>query len=482
MILKGYIFSFAYATICLLASFILYKIGIPKQYTRKAVHILVGFEWFILYHFLGPGIHFLIVCVTFLVLLIISYLLRLMPMISSDEDNSPGTVYYAIAMTGVALLGCLVPSVVLPFGVGALCTSLGDGFAGVSGKIKSRFNKVLFAKKTLFGCVANFLISTASSYVMSCIYSMELRFADCLCVGALSAGVELITVRGLDNISVTWSVTSLVYGLMYYDSVYQYMLPIILTPYIISFVCRKNVLTRGAVIVAVVLDIIVSVCLGNFGFILLLSFLICSVAVDKIKNCMKKPSRNDALKYDRRNYMQVFANGAIPAMAAIAFCFSQNRIFIVAYVAALSEAFSDTSASSIGALSKKMPFDLFRMKKTEKGMSGGISIPGTASALAAAIFISLIPLAFPSFSFSAADIFIVAISGFSGCFFDTFLGSVLQVKYQCRKCGCLTEDDTHCEEKAEKYRGIELIDNNVVNLLSASFASLLAIALYLICN
>ena len=116
MILKGYFFGIGYAMICLLLSFIIYKLGVPKKYTRKVVHILVGFEWVILYHYMGAGIHFLSVCILFLLLLAVAYKGRLMPMIASDADNAPGTVYYAIAMTGVAFVGCFEPSVMLPFG------------------------------------------------------------------------------------------------------------------------------------------------------------------------------------------------------------------------------------------------------------------------------------------------------------------------------------------------------------------------------
>ena len=122
MILKGYIFGICYAVACLLLSLVLYKLGLPKKYTRKVVHILVGFEWVILYHYMGAGIHFLLVCILFLLLLAVAYKGQLMPMISSEGDNAPGTVYYAAAMTGVAIIGCFVPDVMLPFGIGVMCT------------------------------------------------------------------------------------------------------------------------------------------------------------------------------------------------------------------------------------------------------------------------------------------------------------------------------------------------------------------------
>ena len=131
---EGYLLSVIYAIICLCLGFVLYKIGVPKKITRKLVHILVGFEWIILYAYMGPSIHFLAVCLAFLIVLIVAYRKKFLPMIASDGDNSPGTVYYAVAMSIMAAICLFVQDMILPFGIGVLCTSLGDGFAGLAGQ------------------------------------------------------------------------------------------------------------------------------------------------------------------------------------------------------------------------------------------------------------------------------------------------------------------------------------------------------------
>ena len=93
MILKGYVFSLLYGVLCLALALLAYKHGMPKKYTRKLVHILVGFEWVILYHYMGTGsTHFLAVCLVFTALLALTYRGKLLPMISSEDNNSPGTV------------------------------------------------------------------------------------------------------------------------------------------------------------------------------------------------------------------------------------------------------------------------------------------------------------------------------------------------------------------------------------------------------
>ena len=138
MIFKGYLFSVLYAFLCLGLALLVYKLGAPKKITRKIVHILVGFEWVILYTFFGPGLHFLSVCLLFLVILAIAYRGNLMPMISSDGDNAPGTVYYALAMSIMGTITVFLPEMIIHFGIGVFCTSFGDGLAGLVGQSKFR--------------------------------------------------------------------------------------------------------------------------------------------------------------------------------------------------------------------------------------------------------------------------------------------------------------------------------------------------------
>ena len=106
MIALGYVLAFLYGVFCLALAHVAYKLGMPKIYTRKLVHVLVGFEWVILYFFHGTTIHSLVVCLAFLALLFFVSRKNLMPMISSESDNSLGTVYYAVSMSVMAAV-CL---------------------------------------------------------------------------------------------------------------------------------------------------------------------------------------------------------------------------------------------------------------------------------------------------------------------------------------------------------------------------------------
>ena len=479
MVLKGYLFGIGYALFCLLISFVLYKLGLAKKYTRKIVHILVGFEWMILYNYLEAGVHFLLVCILFLALLAVAYKGKLMPMIASDADNAPGTVYYAAAMTGVAIVGCFIPEVMLPFGIGVMCTSIGDGLAGTVGQLVRKCNPKIYGDKTLLGSLTNLLASALSAYVISSSYSLDLGVVNCLMIGVLSTGLELITPYGLDNISVTWGTTALAFAFMYFPGIGNYLVPILISPVIIAFALSKKALTKDGVISAILLDLAVSYAFGNRGFIVLCSFFIGAIIVDKIKNKAKKTSRNEYKdREDCRNYMQVLANGMVAFVTAIAFAITDSKIFIVPFVASLAEAFSDTVASGIGAFSTKT-YDPFKRQKCDSGLSGGMSLEGTLASLVGACLISFIAYAIDFVGYGVKEFFIVALCAFSGALLDSFLGSVLQVKYRCTVCDKITEREEHCSLPTEKHSGISFVDNDVVNIISCAFSAVLATALVL---
>ena len=477
MILKGYVFGIGYALVCLLLSLLLYKLGVPKKYTRKTVHVLVGFEWVILYRFMGAGLHFLAVCVLFLLLLFIAYKGRLMPMISSDDDNAPGTVYYAAAMTGVAALGCFVPAVMLPFGIGVMCTSVGDGFAGVVGQSINRCNPKIYGNKSLIGTLANVVASTLSAFVISTLYSIELGIVSCILIGVLSAELELITPYGLDNVSVTWGTTALAYAFINFQSIGNYLVPIIFTPIIIIFALSKKALTLDGVACAIALDVVVTMAFATRGFVILCSFFVGAIIVDKMKKRYKNKGREEyETKGDCRDYMQVISNGLPALVTAIAFGITRNPIFAVPFVASMAEAFSDTVASGIGAFSRTT-YDPFRLRKCESGISGGMSVIGTLSSLAAAFFIGGIAYFLGFVGFGYTELLIVSVTAFLGALFDSLLGSLVQVKFKCTVCGAITEKAEHCSQRTVKHSGILTVDNDIVNLISSSFAAVLATVL-----
>ena len=472
MILKGYLFSVLYALLCLLVAFVAYKLGAPKKITRKIVHILVGFEWVILYHFMGASIHFLVVCLLFLLILAVAHRKNLMPMISSDGDNAPGTVYYALAMSIMATITLFVPKMIVPFGIGAFCTSVGDGFAGVLGQsVKGKVNPVIYGKKTLVGAFANFAACFGVSLIFSECFSLGLGVLHCIAIAVFALELELFTGYGLDNIAITLGTSLLAFSFITFDGTANYILPILATPLIIAFSTSKKALTKGGIIAALILDVLISVSLGNFGFATLLAFFAGGVAIDKFKKKHNNSGQNIEKKGSQRDSVQVLSNGLIPACCAVLYFISNNKIFLIAFVASLAEALADTAASGIGSFAKRT-FDPFRMKPCQKGISGGMSLLGTLSSLVGAALISVLALAFDKITI--IDSLVVLAAGFLGGVFDSCLGSLLQVKYKCPVCQSIVEREEHCGEKTEKHSGIFFVNNDVVNLMGTLFAALVS--------
>ena len=471
MIATGYLLSFGYGVICLLAAFLLSRFGVKKAITRKLVHIFIGFEWVILYLFHGATYHFLIVCLAFLALLLVAYKKKLLQMISSDGDNAPGTVYYAVSMSLMALASLIDQRFILPFGLAVFVTSLGDGFAGLLGGLVKKHNPTVYKQKTLVGALANFVLSTATALAFMTIFEdMRLTPIHCLVIGALSVGIELISGFGLDNITLPLSVAAFSYlSTVFCTETAKYFLPIALTPLIISFVIERKNLTRGGTIAAIFLDIAVSISLGNLGFLLLLTFLVLGILTDKLK---KKNANLKEEKSSHRDASQVLANGLVPIACAAMYFAIGERAFFLAFVAALAEALGDTAASSLGSYSRNT-FDLFKFRKCEQGISGGVSFLGT---LAAFTFSTIIPLVALAFSLiSITEMLVITAISIAGVFFDSLLGSLLQAKYRCTVCNSLTEKREHCATPAKLVSGIRFINNDTVNALATIFAAILTV-------
>ncbi len=480
MLIKGYIFSIIYVFICVLGSVILHKMGVPQKFTRKFVHIFVGFEWVILYRYFGASWHFLAVCLLFTVLLLIDYKIKLLPAMSSEEDNAPGTVYYAVAMTFMAILSLFIKEMILPFGIGVFCTSLGDGLAGVVGQAITRNNPKIYKSKSLFGTLTNLALSFIVPLVFIRVYGYQLEIWHCVVIAIFAAELELFVDRGLDNIFLTVLVALLSFGLANYQGLENYILPILVTPAIIALSYSKHALTLGGIFAATVMDIIISISLGNFGFAVLLLFFVGSIIIDKIKKQRKNTGQNYICvekKGDCRDAVQVLANGGVATAAAALYFVIPNRLFIIFFIASLAEAFADTAASGIGAFSENV-YDIFRRKKCEKGISGGMSAIGTLSSIIAALLIAVVAFLFGAIN--PTDMLIITFAGFIGNVFDSLLGSLLQVKFKCRVCGRIVEKEEHCREKTEQYCGLRLINNDTVNFCGTLFAGMVASVCYII--
>jgi uncharacterized protein (TIGR00297 family) len=251
--------------------------------------------------------------------------------------------------------------------------------------------------------------------------------------------------------------------------------------FIIAFLAfKKKSLNLSGFAGAVILGTSLYFFGGVFLSGIMISFFISSSILTKYKEREKAIFEDINEKTGGRDYTQVIANGGLGLIYAFLYYLTKNAIFIVAYTASFAAANADTWSSEVGILSKRRTLSIVTLKRTEAGISGGISLLGTAAGFCGSVFISFI--FFIGYIVTAGWndrlIFysaIICLTGFSGTIIDSYLGALAQAKYKCAVCGKVTERRSHHNKATIHISGIRLIDNDTVNFISCLLASVIAI-------
>lgn len=240
------------------------------------------------------------------------------------------------------------------------------------------------------------------------------------------------------------------------------------------FTVKKDSLTVTGAIAAFVLIVVSGWFGGWFGLSYLLIIYFTIALVDKIvKGRTEDIFRDINKKSGARDHVQVVANGAAGFLWLLLYGITDKSVFILAYAVGIAQAFADSAASDIGVLSKSAPISLCRRRRVEKGMSGGVSLLGTFSGLAAGVFCALL---YFLFFWDVKGAALVVLFSFVGNLLDSVLGDLVQEKFRCRQCGKLTEKPVHCGVDTDRIGGIPGLDNCMVNLISNFVASSLVVA------
>ena len=248
---------------------------------------------------------------------------------------------------------------------------------------------------------------------------------------------------------------------------------VILAAAVAFITIKKKAFTVPAALSACAMLIIAALCSGWSGIVIVLAAYFTIFAVDMIVgDRSEKVTKSINQRSGARGIVQVIANALAATIAAVVGFILKKPELMMVYAAALTECLADSLASDVGVLSKKDPVDICRMKRIKRGLSGGVSLLGTLSALAGCVWMFLISWIFFGLSL---DLFIVIIViPMVGILIDSILGSLVQAKYECAVCGKSTEKTFHCGEKANHAGGIKLINNDAVNIISNFVTAILA--------
>jgi uncharacterized protein (TIGR00297 family) len=227
-----------------------------------------------------------------------------------------------------------------------------------------------------------------------------------------------------------------------------------------------------------------------FGFggwawgLLLILFFVSSSLLSHFRARAKEPLAEKFDKGGRRDLGQALANGGWGAVLAVASLLWPSPLWFAAFVGAMAAVNADTWATEIGVMAPRLPRLITTWKPVPVGTSGGISLLGTASALAGASFIGAFAALFAWMAGMPAPwaYFLVgAIGGLAGSLVDSLLGATAQGIYYCPACEKETERRVHrCGTATQPLRGWPPLTNDWVNFLASVAGSGVAAALALV--
>ncbi len=210
---------------------------------------------------------------------------------------------------------------------------------------------------------------------------------------------------------------------------------------------------------------------------LLLTFFITSSGLSRAFKKRKASLAEKYAKGDRRDWGQVTANGGLGALLAIAYFVTPHYQWLwLAFAGAMAAVNADTWSTELGVLSPVLPRLITSGKQVERGTSGGVTVVGTAAALAGAVLVALVAVLVNGGSKWLSSLGIIALGGLVGSLFDSLLGASVQAIYWCPACRKETERHPihSCGSPTNQVRGLSWVNNDVVNFACSMRGALVA--------
>lgn len=232
---------------------------------------------------------------------------------------------------------------------------------------------------------------------------------------------------------------------------------------------RARTLTREGAIAAFFVGAACVGGLGATGAIILLAFFVSSVGLSRVGRGRKR-ALVDIGKHGARDALQVLANGGVAALCALAALHGDSR-WSASFAGAFAAATADTWGTEIGTLfARATPRSILTGKPVARGLSGGVTLIGTAAEIAGALFIAAVARACGIPHLGA-----IMLAGVGGALVDSALGATIQSLRWCPRCDRACETQPHvCGELTQPMRGLSWVGNDLVNLAATLSGALIA--------
>jgi uncharacterized protein (TIGR00297 family) len=294
-------------------------------------------------------------------------------------------------------------------------------------------------------------------------------------IALLLTGVEALGSRGMDNFFIPLAAWAMVHkvsssGAELVQHVHHLGLGLLGAALALPLFVRQRWLSPGGAVAAGVVGLWVIFFAGPLWLIPLFLFLAGSSVIGRVLR-MAVSGHGDRKHGQPRDAVQVLCNGGVFAFAAT---FSDHRLAALGMAVSIAISAADTWASEIGIAWRGRTWDLLTGARVPPGLSGGISIPGTAGAFVAATTFAAVAMWLPGIGGASAVVLIgVAAGGVLGMFVDSLLGARFQPRYR-NDHGRLYDVRV---EGAVQVSGLTWMSNDMVNLLSNGLVTGLAVAL-----
>jgi len=247
----------------------------------------------------------------------------------------------------------------------------------------------------------------------------------------------------------------------------HYLYGFILSVVIAGIAYKKRALQQSGFLAAIMIGTLLYGFANIQIYILLMAFFISSSLITKIKK--------DIHESKGRKAVQVFANASAALIFSFLYMKTLDHMYLVITAISIAAANADTWASEIGRFSKKDNRSILTFKKIQKGESGGITLLGTIASLGgsfliAGIYILLYSLTIDFHKGLLINSFWIMIGGFLGSIIDSYLGIIIQEKYEHPKTKQKIEKDIE-RDQFKLISGIKYVNNDIVNFISTLLVS-----------
>jgi uncharacterized protein (TIGR00297 family) len=450
------------------------------EFTRKLVHISVG----ILIFFAPELFHSAVIplSLAFLGSVVMAFAVRkgLLVGMHGTKRASYGTVFYPAAFFLLVIILWNRHAEILSLSM--LGFALGDAAAAIVGESlpSPKIFRLTSDKKSIEGSSVMFLTTTGSIFVGAMVldfppdYSPESKMAIAAIAASIATAWEAISSKGFDNFTVPLSI-ALVLSILILPSPLQntmrFALGVIVSSFFVIAAYRLQYLTADGSVTAFLL----ATCVYGLGdwkwAIPIVAFFVFSSLVSKAGRRQKIKYQGSFEKTSTRDWGQAAANGGVAGFLMLAQYFWPAIDFYPAYVGSLTAAAADTWGTEIGVWFHAKTYSLSTLRAVKPGSNGGVSLPGFIGGALGAVVVASSTLAWVH---NGSFILTFLLAGIAGSVTDSLVGGTLQATYRCPICKKETERATHCGTACKLYRGIQWINNDVVNWMCTAVGAAVA--------